>query len=79
MDLDGKDACDMAMENDFVKEMYEFINCNMHKKLKVRIGQSIAALSADLIDQNRRRGMSLEQEDLKRKSISSPSTNMLRK
>jgi hypothetical protein len=35
VDFDNNDACDMAMENDFIKEMYEFVNCNVTKKIKV--------------------------------------------
>ena len=39
----------MAMENDFVSEMYDFVNCNINKKLKVSPGSWIAPLTPEEI------------------------------
>lgn len=49
MDFNGKCACDMAMENDFVGSMYEFVNCNINKKVKVKAGSWLPPLTPEEI------------------------------
>ena len=61
VDFDNNDACDMAMENDFIKEMYEFVNCNVTKKIKVQPGSFIPPISeTELFDMKMRNNSLIE-------------------
>ena len=49
MDFNSRCACDMAMANDFVNDMHEFVNCNPGKKIRVKPRTFIPRITAEEI------------------------------